>query len=83
MSSPYIFGDPRLNELEDQVTVANQTLKAAEARFRQARQMVLFNRAAQFPTISAGLTVNAVGEHFNYRWLTAATGKPANQLGGR
>jgi len=57
-----IFGDPRLNELEEQVAVANQTLKAAEATFRQARQMVLFNRAAQFPTLSAGLTVNAVGE---------------------
>jgi ABC-type nitrate/sulfonate/bicarbonate transport system substrate-binding protein len=28
-------------------------------------------------------TVNAVGEHFDYRWLTAAIGKPANQLGGR
>jgi len=28
-------------------------------------------------------TVNAVGEHFDYRWLTAATGKPASQLGGR
>src|SRR5690348_6288875 len=45
-----IFGDPRLNELEAQVTLANQSLKAAEARFRQARQMVLFNRSAQFPT---------------------------------
>ena len=28
-------------------------------------------------------TVIAVGEHFDYRWLMAATGKPASQLGGR
>jgi NodT family efflux transporter outer membrane factor (OMF) lipoprotein len=67
-----IFGDPRLNELEDQVTVANQTLKAAEARFRQARQMVLFNRAAQFPTISAGVTANSVGESSNAPFITTA-----------
>jgi NodT family efflux transporter outer membrane factor (OMF) lipoprotein len=73
-----IFGDPRLNELEDQVTVANQTLKAAEARFRQARQMVLFNRAAQFPTISAGLTVNAVGESSHRPFIVAAQSQTAD-----
>ncbi|HEY7247682.1 MAG TPA: ABC transporter substrate-binding protein [Xanthobacteraceae bacterium] len=33
--------------------------------------------------LTKGPTVNAVGEHFEYRWLMAATGKPASQLGGR
>ena len=47
-----VFGDPELNRLEEQVTVSNQDLKAAEARFRQARALVRFNRAAEFPTIS-------------------------------
>jgi len=47
-----IFGDPQLNTLEQQLTIGNQDLKAAEARFRQARAMIRFNRAAQFPTIS-------------------------------
>src|SRR5260221_4083958 len=49
-----IFGDPQLNSLEEQVAASNQSLKVAEARFQQARAMIRFNRAAQFPTISAG-----------------------------
>jgi NodT family efflux transporter outer membrane factor (OMF) lipoprotein len=57
-----MYGDPRLNALEEQVIVANQNLKIAEARFRQARQMVLVNRAQLYPTLSTGLTTNAVGE---------------------
>jgi NodT family efflux transporter outer membrane factor (OMF) lipoprotein len=60
-----MYGDPRLNALEEQVIAANQTLKIAEAHFRQARQLVLVNRAAQFPTLSTGLTVNSVGESSN------------------
>ena len=47
-----IFGDPQLNELEEEVTQSNQDLKVAEARFRQARAMIRFNRSAEFPTIS-------------------------------
>jgi len=47
-----IFGDPQLNALEVQVTTGNLNLKAAEARFREARTMVKYNRAALFPTIS-------------------------------
>jgi hypothetical protein len=27
-------------------------------------------------------TKNAINEHFDYHWLTAATGKARNQLGG-
>ena len=47
-----IFGDPQLNALEEEVTLSNQDLKVAEARFRQARAMIRFNRSAEFPTIS-------------------------------
>jgi NodT family efflux transporter outer membrane factor (OMF) lipoprotein len=47
-----IFGDSQLNALEEQVAVANQDLKAAEANFRRARALIRFNRAAEFPTIS-------------------------------
>src|SRR5713101_6996021 len=47
-----IFGDPQLNSLEEQVATSNQSLKVAEARFQQARAMIRFNRAAQFPAIS-------------------------------
>ena len=47
-----IFGDPQLNALEAQVTTGNLNLKAAEARFREARTVVRYNRAALFPSIS-------------------------------
>lgn len=60
-----VYGDPQLNALEDQVTVSNQDLKAAEARFRQARTLVQFNRAAEFPTISVGPSVNYVKDSNN------------------
>ena len=46
-----IFGDPELNKLEEQIAGSNQSLKVAEARFREARAAIRFNRA-QFPTIS-------------------------------
>jgi NodT family efflux transporter outer membrane factor (OMF) lipoprotein len=52
-----IFGDPQLNQLEEQLTVSNQDLKVAEARFRQARSLIRFNRAAQFPTITASPSI--------------------------
>jgi len=47
-----IFADPELNKLEEQIASSNQNLKVAEARFREARAAIRFNRAAQFPTIS-------------------------------
>jgi NodT family efflux transporter outer membrane factor (OMF) lipoprotein len=47
-----IFGDPELNGLEEQIATSNQTLKVAEARFREARAAIRFTRASQFPTIS-------------------------------
>src|SRR6266404_7260194 len=47
-----MFGDHELNMLEEQIAGSNQNLKVAEARFREARAAIRFNRAAQFPTIS-------------------------------
>jgi NodT family efflux transporter outer membrane factor (OMF) lipoprotein len=49
-----MFQDPQLNALELQVNVSNQNLKAAEAQYTQARALLRYNRAAYFPTISAG-----------------------------
>jgi NodT family efflux transporter outer membrane factor (OMF) lipoprotein len=49
-----MFQDPQLNALELQVNVSNQNLKAAEAQYTQARALVRYNRAAYFPTITAG-----------------------------
>ena len=48
------FQDPVLNELEEQVHVSNQDLRAAEARYREARAAVSAARSQLFPTIGVG-----------------------------
>ena len=55
-----IFSDPELNKLELQIADSNQDLKVAEARFREARAAIRFNRAAQFPTISTSPSASYV-----------------------
>jgi NodT family efflux transporter outer membrane factor (OMF) lipoprotein len=59
------FGDPQLNALEEELTVSNQDLKVAEARFRQARAMIRFNRSAEFPTISTSPSIASVRDSAN------------------
>jgi NodT family efflux transporter outer membrane factor (OMF) lipoprotein len=49
-----IFQDPQLNELEKQINVGNQNLKAADAQFQQARAALRYNRADYYPTVAAG-----------------------------
>jgi len=55
-----IFGDPELNSLEEQIAGSNENLKVAEARFREARAAIRFNRAAQFPTVSTAPSLSYV-----------------------
>jgi hypothetical protein len=55
-----VFGDPELNQLEEQIASSNQTLKVSEALFREARAAIRFNRASQFPTISTTLSASYV-----------------------
>jgi NodT family efflux transporter outer membrane factor (OMF) lipoprotein len=55
-----IFGDPELNKLEERIAGSNQTLKVAEARFREARAAIRFNQASQFPTISTAPSASYV-----------------------
>ncbi len=47
-----IFNDPALNALEEQINVSNQTLKAAEAQFLQARAAIRFSRAGFYPVLT-------------------------------
>ncbi len=49
-----IYGDPVLDQLEDQVEVSNQSLKASEANYRQAVALVDEARGELFPVL--GLT---------------------------
>lgn len=51
------FRDPVLNGLVEQVSVSNQTLAAAEARFRQAQSATVAARSGLFPSL--GYDVNA------------------------
>lgn len=55
-----IYGDPELNALEEQIDPANLDLQVAEARFREARAAVHFNRAAQYPTLSTAPYIDSL-----------------------
>jgi NodT family efflux transporter outer membrane factor (OMF) lipoprotein len=46
-----LFGDAQLNALESQIAISNQTLKAAAARFAEARAAVSGARAALYPQV--------------------------------
>ena len=48
-----IYNDPVLDRLEQQVVISNQNLKAAEAAFRAAQQVVAADRGSLFPQINA------------------------------
>ena len=72
-----IFGDPQLNALEEQVTVSNQDLKMAEARFRQARTMVRYNRASEFPTIGVDPNIQSLRYSPNQPYFPANVGTSA------
>ena len=53
-----LFGNSELDALEEQIDLSNQTLKAAEARFREARALIQLNRSALFPSISTAPSVS-------------------------
>lgn len=54
------FGDADLNSLEEQLSSSNQNLKIADARFRQARALVGYSRAEEFPTLSVAPAIDSV-----------------------
>jgi NodT family efflux transporter outer membrane factor (OMF) lipoprotein len=47
-----VYKDSGLDALEDQVSISNQNVLAAEAQFREARAAVGVTRAGQFPTVN-------------------------------
>ncbi len=56
-----VFNDADLNALEEQVAANNQTVKAAEASFRQSRALVSEARAAYFPAVGADASMSRNG----------------------
>jgi NodT family efflux transporter outer membrane factor (OMF) lipoprotein len=67
-----LYEDAKLNELEEQVDPSNQTLKIAEANFRQARTAIRFNRAAEAPTIGTSPSISSLRGSANQPYFPAS-----------
>ncbi|HEY2865258.1 MAG TPA: efflux transporter outer membrane subunit [Casimicrobiaceae bacterium] len=56
-----VFNDAQLDGLLSQVEISNQTIKAAEARVREARALTEQAQAAYFPIVSANASATRSG----------------------
>jgi len=56
-----VYNDTTLDELEKQIDISNQTLKASEAAWRQAVALVSLSRAQFFPTIGVAASATRSG----------------------
>jgi NodT family efflux transporter outer membrane factor (OMF) lipoprotein len=54
-----VFRDPQLNALESQIDVSNQTLRAQQARFLQARAAVAIAGSARYPLVTTTPSISA------------------------
>ena len=70
-----VFGDPQLNALEEQVKISNENLKASEAQYRQARDLVRFYRAEYYPTGTVSPSISRI--------RNISTTTPASALSGQ
>ncbi len=67
-----LFDDPQLSALEVELDQANQTLKAAAANFRAARDQIAYNRANLAPTIGTGPGVGVIRNSANAPYFNSA-----------
>jgi NodT family efflux transporter outer membrane factor (OMF) lipoprotein len=70
-----IFGDTELNTLEPQVAAKNQNLKAADARFREARALIRYNHASLYPTVGVAPSVGGLRDSSNRPYFNATSGQ--------
>ncbi len=68
-----VFGDAELNVLEPQVALNNQNLKAADARFREARSLIRYNRASLYPTVGVAPFAGGVRNSSNQPYVSATS----------
>lgn len=73
-----IFGDTQLNQLEPKIAAENQDLKAAEARFRQARALIQYNRSGLSPTIGVSPFAGGERESANRPYFTTTSSSLAD-----
>ncbi len=66
-----IFNDPELNTLETLVVQQNQDLKAAAARFREARAQIPYNRSLLLPTVGATPFAGGLRDSANKPYFSA------------
>ena len=76
-----MFADQQLNDLEPQVLLSNQSAKAAEARFREARSLIQYNRASLAPTIGVAPSYAGIRESSNRPYFSSINAN-ANGNGG-
>ncbi len=69
-----IFNSPELNALEEQANLSNQSVKVAEAQFRQARALIQVVRSAYFPTVTVGASYARSRASANLGGATGTTG---------
>lgn len=67
-----VFNDATLNKLEEEAAVSNQTVKAAEGSFENARALVAEARAAFFPTAGVSASESRFGEGLGSQATTGA-----------
>ncbi len=65
-----VYEDPVLDDLERQIDISNQTLKASEAAWRESRALVSESRAAYLPTVGLSADATRAGG----RATTSSTG---------
>lgn len=58
-----LFADPVLDDLQKHALASNQSLKQAEAQYRQASALVSSARASFWPTVSASLSATRSGRY--------------------
>jgi NodT family efflux transporter outer membrane factor (OMF) lipoprotein len=68
-----IYQDPRLNELEEQINVSNQTLKAEQEQFAQARAALRIVRSSLFPNVTGAFSASRTHLAPNQPLFNAAT----------
>jgi len=60
-----VFGDEQLNTLQTKIDVSNETLKAQQARFAQARAAIGITRADKYPQVTTSPSITATESSAN------------------
>ena len=74
------YGDPQLSALEEQVSVSNQTLRAAQARFLEARAALRVARAAFYPDVTGGVSATRTRQSQNRATNSSQAGMTYNDF---